>query len=382
MAVEAHLPQRLDPFQPLTGPLEQALPDAAQIPLQTFELPDFPPEAAHLKDLTLTSDIKPTEYADLLAKALPENAVPKSIPKGIELLTLELFSLGYPPSFLTRLSQELPRLKALTLYCHLIDGISDASRKDAGEFMYNVLTGNKENKGGLRELHLLDVFCRKGFLAGLGSILEELESSASSDSSTAMRFLEVSYTYRGHSDSDFLTRIPGDELPLMLVPSLIAASFRLSPPPSGQDNATGLSEQLPDDPAHVDADGNRIPGQKPQGIIPLSSTHPGSALLVKKLTDVVSNTEEQEAVRSGKGPQALKMLDCTLYILTLDQLTLVINHQTELAVSSASVRVRTDGQAKKSLLHTIQSGSQALETVELVGVPEEKFEEVSLPPAL
>ena len=382
MAVEAHLPQRHDPFQPPTKPLEQALPDAAQIPLQTFELPDFPPEAAHLKDLTLTSDIKPTEYADLLAKALPENAVPKSIPKGIELLTLELFSLGYPPSFLTSLSQELPRLKALTLYCHLIDGVGDASRKDAGEFMYNILTGNKENEGGLRELHLLDVFCRRGFLAGLGSILEELESSTSSDSSAAMRFLEVSYTYRGHSDPGFLSRIPGDELPLMLISSLIAASFRLSPAPSEQDNATGLSEQLPDDPAHVDADGNRIPGQKPQGIIPLSSAHPGTTLLVERLTRVARNTKEPETVRSGKGPQALKMLDCTLYTLTLDQLTLVINHQTELAVLSASVLVRTDEQAKKSLLHTIQSGSQALETVELVGVPEEKLEEVSLPSSM
>lgn len=382
MAVEAHLPQRHDPFQPPTKPLEQALPDAAQIPLQAFELPDFPPEAAHLKELTLTSDIKPTEYADLLAKALPENAVPKSIPKGIELLTLELFSLGYPPSFLTSLSQELPRLKALTLYCHLIDGVSDASRKDAGEFMYNILTGNKENEGGLRELHLLDIFCRRGFLAGLGSILEELESSASSDSSAAMRFLEVSYTYRGHSDPGFLSRIPGDELPLMLISSLIAASFRLSPAPSEQDNATGLSEQLPDDPAHVDADGNRIPGQKPQGIIPLSSAHPGTTLLVERLTRVARNTKEPETVRSGKGPQALKMLDCTLYTLTLDQLTLVINHQTELAVLSASVLVRTDEQAKKSLLHTIQSGSQALETVELVGVPEEKLEEVSLPSSM
>ena len=382
MAVEAHLPQRHDPFQPPTKPLEQALPDAAQIPLQAFELPDFPPEAAHLKELTLTSDIKPTEYADLLAKALPENAVPKSIPKGIELLTLELFSLGYPPSFLTSLSQELPRLKALTLYCHLIDGVSDASRKDAGEFMYNILTGNKENEGGLRELHLLDIFCRRGFLAGLGSILEELESSTSSDSSAAMRFLEVSYTYRGHSDPGFLSRIPGDELPLMLISSLIAASFRLSPAPSEQDNATGLSEQLPDDPAHVDADGNRIPGQKPQGIIPLSSAHPGTTLLVERLTRVARNTKEPETVRSGKGPQALKMLDCTLYTLTLDQLTLVINHQTELAVLSASVLVRTDEHAKKSLLHTIQSGSQALETVELVGVPEEKLEEVSLPSSM
>ena len=382
MAAEVHPDQGHDSFQPPTETFENALPNAAQIPLQKFELPDFPPEAAHLKDLTLTSDIKPTEYSDLLATTLPANAVPKSIPKGIELLTLELFSLGYPPSFLTRLSQELPRLKALTLYCHLVDGISDASRKDAGEFMYNVLTGNKENGGGLRELHLLDVFCRKGFLSGLGSIFEELESSALSDSSAAMRFLEVSYTYRGHSDSGFLSRIPGDELPLMLVPSLIAASFRLSPAPSEKDNTTGLSEQLPDDPAHVDADGNSIPGQKPQGIIPLSSAHPGTMLLVEKLTGAIRNNQEPEAIGSGKGPQTLKMLDCTLYTLTLNQLARVVNHQTELAVLSASVLVRTDEQAKKSILDMIQSGSQALETVELVGVPEEKFEEVSLPPTL
>ena len=74
------------------------------------------------------------------------------------------------------------------------------------------------------------------------------------------------------------------------------------------------------------------------------------------------------------------MLDCTLYTLALDQLTRVINHQTELAVLSASVLVRTDEQAKKPLLDTILSGSQALETVELVGVPEETLDEVRSPP--
>lgn len=364
--------QGVDPIQtPKT--LKQPLPNAAQIPLQTFQLPDFPPEAAHLKELTLTADIKPSEYSDLLATTVSSDAISKSIPEGIESLTLELFSLGYPASFLTNLAQSLPNLKALTLYSHLIDGISDASRKDAGEFIFNVLVGNRDNGGGLRELHLLDAFCRKGFYAGVGETLEDLYLDG--DAASALLLLEVSYTYRGHSDPGFLSRVHGDEIPLMLVPSLIAVSLRLSPPPLDQ-AASELSNGLPYDPSDVDAEGNPIPGQKPQGIIPFPSTQPGTALLVEKLTPSLETPKGETEDPPIPGPQALKMLDSTLYTLTLDELSRILGHQTQLAVLNASVLVGTGDHAKKSILNTIRSASQALETVELVGVPEE-YAEVS-----
>ncbi|ODM19001.1 hypothetical protein SI65_05618 [Aspergillus cristatus] len=374
MATEIDPRQGVDPLQ-TPKPLKRPLPNAAQIPLRTFHIPDFPPEAAHLKELTLTSDIKPSEYSDLLATTVSSDAISKSIPEGIESLTLELFSLGYPASFLTNLGQSLPNLKALTLYSHLVDGISDASRKDAGEFIFNTLVGNGDNGGGLRELHLLDAFCRKGFYAGIGETLEDLYLDG--DAALAMLLLEVSYTYRGHSDPDFLSRVHGDEIPLMLVPSLIAVSLRLSPPPQ-DGSAAGFSNGLPYDPADVDADGNPIPGQKPQGIIPFPSTHPGTALLVEKLTPTLETTEDETEDPPIPGPQALKMLDSTLYTLTLDELSRILGHQTQLAVLNASVLIGTDEHAKKTILNTIRSASPALETVELVGVPEEFIEESSL----
>ncbi|BCR85388.1 uncharacterized protein ACHE_20846A [Aspergillus chevalieri] len=371
MATEIDPRQGVDPLQ-TPKPLKRPLPNAAQIPLRTFHIPDFPPEAAHLKELTLTSDIKPSEYSDLLATTVSSDAISKSIPEGIESLTLELFSLGYPASFLANLGQALPNLKALTLYSHLIDGISDASRKDAGEFMFNALVGNGDNGGGLRELHLLDAFCRKGFYAGIGETLEDLYLDG--DAASAMLLLEVSYTYRGHSDPDFLSRVHGDEIPLMLVPSLIAVSLRLSPQPQ-DGSAAGFSNGLPYDPADVDADGNPIPGQKPQGIIPFPSTYPGTALLVEKLTPTLETTEDETEDPPIPGPQALKMLDSTLYTLTLDELSRILGHQTQLAVLNASVLIGTDEHAKKTILNTIRSASPALETVELVGVPEEFIEE-------
>lgn len=250
---------------------------------------------------------------------------------------------------------------------------------DAGVFMYEVLVH------GLKELHLLDVFCRKGFLDGVGKIMEEVISSSSSSghdnhaANSMMNFLEISYTYRGHSDARFLSRIPGDELPSLLVPSLIAVSLKLAPSPAEQDE-TGLPGEIPHDPADVDEHGNRIPGRKPEGIIPFSSGYPGTALLVQRLAGTYTS-EDKDGTGEGEASGAesklklklkLKMLDCTLYALGMAQLSQVLGFQTELAVLSASVLVRRDEQSKKSLLDTLRSGSQCLEMIEIVGVPEEE----------
>ncbi|KAL1967622.1 hypothetical protein VTN77DRAFT_3137 [Rasamsonia byssochlamydoides] len=378
-------------------------PTAAQILLENFTLPTFPEKASGLQALTLTSDIKPTEYADLLSPTASDLNTISSIPQGIEALTLELFSLGYPPLFLTKLSKALPKLKTLTLYSQLVDGVSDGSRKDAGEFFTNVLVGKKENGGGLRELHLLDTFCRKGFVAGLGGILEDLHATGTAagsqegaSSKSVLRFLEVSYTYRGHSDSNFLARIPGDELPTMLVPSLIAASFSLAAPVSR--NSSGTTSELPDDPADVDENGVPIPGRKPEGIIPLPQTNPGVAILMRKLTgEGGEKSEEKTATKdetnkekhdgkdkekspayrpgSGPGPRNLKMLDATIYTLDTNQLASIVRAQQGLAVLSASVLVSGTEASKASLLEALRGGKDGssgkdLEIVEIVGVPD------------
>ncbi|KAE8135029.1 hypothetical protein BDV38DRAFT_273072 [Aspergillus pseudotamarii] len=360
------------------NPDSQSLPTAAQIPLQNFHLPPFPTEAANLKHLTLTSDIKPTDYADLLSTPLSQDAIPPTLPRGIESLTLELFSLGYPAPFLTKLGKALPNLKDLTLYSHLIDGVSDSSRRDAGDFIHDVLTGSKD--GGLRELHLLDLFCRKGFISGIGDILLDLSSiEDDSKSQSALRFLEVSYTYRGHSDGEFLSRIPVDELPNLLVGGLVAVSLRLeattptTPAGAGGGSDTGL-ERVPDDPADVDENGERV-GRKPEGIVPVGSGDEGTRLLVERLVGTGTGIGTAEEVESDS-ESGLRMLDCTLYTLSLKQLGGVLGRQRRLAVLSVSVLVSEGDDAKRELLDTLKLGGEELEVVEVVGVPGSEWKDV------
>ncbi|KAL1997635.1 hypothetical protein VTN02DRAFT_1227 [Thermoascus thermophilus] len=210
-----------------------------------------------------------------------------------------------------------------------------------------------------------------------------------------LRFLEIAYTYRGHSDSNFLARIPGEELPTMLVPGLLAASFSLAAPPTTTGSADPSSSDLPDDPADVDEHGVPIPGRKPEGIIPLPPSNPGTAILVRKLTgggvgenDAVSGSgkeekeeeeeeEEEESIRppgSGPGPQTLKMLDSTVYTLDTTQLADIVRCQKDLAVLSASVLVGASEETAKAALLAALRGGTALEMVEIVGVPDAEFD--------
>ena len=361
------------------GASSEPLPGGAQVSLQKFQLPEFPPEASHLIGLTLTSDVKPTEYSTLLSTPLAPEAIPASIPADIESLTLELFSLGYPAPFLTELGKALPNLKSLTIYSQLIDGVGDESRKDAGEFFNDVLVGKGRKSGGLRELHLLDVFCRKGFMAGLGAILEDLHETDAEKS--VLRFLEISYTYRGHSDPEFLNRILGDELPTLLSPSLMAASFNLAAAPASS-SASDSKEEPPSDPADVDENGVPIPGRRPEGIMPLAQTSPGTVMLVKKLAGNIEETEMEKSTKdddeprapgSGPGPRSLKLLDTTLYSIDLTQFGDVISSQKGLSVLSASVVVSPTEYWKDHLLEVLRRGKD-LEIIEIVGVPNEEFD--------
>ncbi|KAK2769776.1 hypothetical protein FQN53_005918 [Emmonsiellopsis sp. PD_33] len=370
------------------------LPTGAQIPLQSFQLPPFPTEASHLQALTITSDIKLPDYSNLLTATLPADAIiPPSLPSGIESLTLELFSLGYPAPFLSELGRKLPRLKSLTVYSQLIDGVSDESRKDAGGFFNEILVGggggdggNGNDDGGLRELHLLDTFSRKGFISGLGAILESQHRE--DPQKGKLRFLEISYTYRGHSDAGFLARIPGDEFPTMLVPSLMAVSFSLNSPPADSQQGGDGGGDLPLDPADVDEEGKPIPGKKPEGIVPLSNGNGGVEVLVRKLcgegltVECSENGKEREEFfppGSGPGPTGLKMLDATLYTIDAGQLGKIMKVQKELGVLSVSVLVGPTGEWKEKLIHALHggvdgNGAAELEIVEVIGVPDDQFD--------
>ena len=128
----------------------------AQISIQSFKLPDFPSEARALKALTLTSDINVEQYQSILKQ---DFSIPSTIPHGIESLTLELFSLGYPPGFLQHLADRLPNLKSVIIYSQLFPGLSAQSQNDAVLFLKKLPS--------IRALHLLDVFARPGSKLGL-----------------------------------------------------------------------------------------------------------------------------------------------------------------------------------------------------------------------
>lgn len=357
---------RQAPIEDAATSAAPSLAQAAQIPLQTFAIPNFPPEASNLRALTLTADVKLDEYQPLLS--MPFALIPE-LPTSIQSLTLELFSLGFPDGnptagndalqggakpgggWLSQLSRRLPDLRALTMFSCLIDGLGEGSRTDAEEFFRELVSGKS---GGLREIHLIDAFSRPGLFTKVGGILQKGASTVDAGNTappTGLQFLEISYTYRGHSDPDFLGRIPGDELPSLLVPSLVAVSLSISPsPPPDKDD--------PSAPAHVDEEGNPIKETLSEGVMPLNKrwTIPLMGKLVKE---------------EGR-PKDLKMLDLTLYTLDTAQIREILKEHKGLALLSMSVLVEVDGKWRESLLDALAE-SATLEILEIVGVPSVDF---------
>ncbi|KAF2839071.1 hypothetical protein M501DRAFT_1016162 [Patellaria atrata CBS 101060] len=308
-------------------PVNPALAKGAQIPLQTFTLPTFPPEATGLKALTLTSDIKLDEYSSLLKNFV---TIPQ-LPPSIESLTLELFSLGYPPGFLNALSQQLPNIKSLVLYSQLFAGITAESQKDAVRFF--------ENAEQLRALHLLDVFSRPHFFEAIGKLLAGREKG--------LMFLEVNYTFR-HEDEEFLARIPASELPSLIAPGMISCVLNISPPDVTND---------PDDPSNLTENGEERPGGK-QGVNVLNKTLAPS--LVEALTADVT------------APKNLKVLNTTLYTLGVEQLRTIVSKHKGLLLLNATIYLEPTEECKKSLLDAL-AVCQELEQVEIVGNPSLDF---------
>jgi hypothetical protein len=293
----------------------------AQIPLQDFEIPQFPREAGGLMALTLTSDIKLDEYSDILKKP---PFVPH-LPSSIQSLTLELFSLGYPPGFLTSLIKELPHLKTLVLYSQLFAGVSPESREDAAEFF-----GKAQS---LRSLHFLDVFAQPHFIQQIAPKIKERERG--------LMFLEVNYTYR-HEDEHFLERVSGSELPLLISPSLITCSLNVSVPDITDD---------PDDPANLIHEVKKDTSW--DGVLSYSLDDPTNAVLIETLT------------AEDSAPRAMKLLNTTLYTISITQLRTILEKHLGLLVLSVTVQMQPTNESKKQLTETL-SMCKSLEQVEVV----------------
>ncbi|KAK8185260.1 hypothetical protein HDK77DRAFT_484608 [Phyllosticta capitalensis] len=310
------------------GSVDPAQAQGAQIPIQSFALPIFPPEAQGLKALTLTSDIKLDEYTKEIESFKPIPA----LPQGIESLTLELFSLGYPAGFLSALADALPHVKSFDAYSQLLCGITTEAQEDALAFFDKL----KE----LKAIHLLDVFARPGFFQSVG------EKLTARPRESQLMFLQFNYTFR-HEDEDFLRRIPATELPTFINKNLVMCSFNIAAPEVTDD---------PDDPTNFSEEGEEFKA-KVEGV---SAFHKSSA---HSLVD---------ALTGENAPEGLRALNTTLYTFTLDDLEKVLRKHKDLLMISATVEVEPTEACKSRLMEAFKVCPE-LERVEIVGNPTLEF---------
>lgn len=324
---------------------------AAQVPLQNFTLPAFPPEASALRSLTLTCDIKLPEYQALVTSppSSPPLADPRfALPNSITDLTLELFSLGFPSGFLANLASALPNLKSLTIFSSLIDGLTPETRRDAEFFFRSILARQEQCR--LRELHLLDTFTRSGLHR---IIAEAAGSNDADDKPPVLQYLEMSYTDRSSGDETFHQRIPAGELVALAgVSSLVALSLTLTPPMPNvtpeKDSTTNLNNAGGD--------------QASEGICPVPFTSRATASIVTAFCT--------------PQPRQLKMLDLTLYTLRVRQVGDVVAANGGIAILSISVAIDEDGGSGEELgsfhqrlREDLGRAAPMLEVLEVVAVP-------------
>lgn len=261
---------------------------------------------AGLESLILTSDIKLDEYTTLLAQPF---SIP-DLPSSITSLTLELFSLGYPPSFLSQLGKQLKGLKALTLYSQLFAGTTRDSHDDAVAFM--------RGQSGLREVHLLDVFAPHDVFSELLAALGD-----------EVRFLEISYTFR-HSDKEFLKSVPGKEILAGLKSGLVGLTACVTAPEVTEDEE--------------DREGTEV------GMQPISGE--GDAL-AKKLKEAGSS---------------LVMLDVTMFEVSVTEVQSILESSKGVKVLSLSVALKNGWGEVLNIVGKDGKGI-GLEELEVVGVP-------------
>lgn len=334
-----------------TGPGDGSYPLAAQIPLEEFQLPDFPAEASKLRELTLTADIKMDEYQTLvgpqLADAVRGQQPLPNLPPSITHLTLELFGLGFPgnPPFLTRLARSLPNLRSVTFFSCLIDGINEESRKDAEKF-FEVATH-------LQELHIIDSFARPGFFQKIGEIFSERSKSNEPATDNGLKVVDASYTFRGHEDSDFLARIQGEELSGLIVKGIVGASFSFVPVTEDE-----LAEST------KDAEGKEVKEKPAEGVLPFASDGRAPTAAKKRF----------ESLSVGGALSSLRVLNLSMWTLRATEVGHLLyasagGEPGRLVDLTASVLLE-DGWFDK-LVEGLEykSVGAAIEGIEIVGVP-------------
>lgn len=310
-------------------PMSAQQPSGAQIPLDGFQLPNFPPNAQSLVALTLTSIMKKPEDPQYKPEdvALRPVTVPQTLPKGIQSLTLEEFELGFADEFLSKIAEHLQELKSVVLYkCTL--GLS----KDEEKFF----TGSK----GLRALHLLDVgIVKRGFV-------EEISKSFRSRTERGLMFLEVGFTYEPKDDDEVrsLNEDLAKELPNLICPSLITVKLNVQLPDAPKSDQTSASE----------------------------SSRPAPSAMIEVYDQSHSTGLVDALTAESTRPRPLKALNITLYTITAAQLKEILSHHKGLMILNVTIQIPDSDEdldeVKDTLIAAI-SQCPELEQLEIVGSP-------------
>ncbi|RVX70657.1 hypothetical protein B0A52_05309 [Exophiala mesophila] len=319
-------------------PSADSKPLAAQIPLQDFHLPTFPPEASSLRELTLTADIKLDDYQTLLQttdQTSSQHKHPSTLPTSITHLALELFNLGFPGKlgFLTGLARSLPNLTSVTFFSCLLDGLDDNSREDAVGFFATAAPK-------LVEVHFIDSFARPGFFTQVAAAAQ------------GFQLVDVSYTFRGHEDSDFLARIQGDELTGLLLKGLVGASFTFVP---------AVKDDLSSD------DPTNTVTAPALGILPFATDGRAPAALRKRF----------ESAGAAGHLTGLRVLDLSMWTLRASEVGQILiacaGGRPDPTLAHLTVSLLLEDGWLDSLVRALEHGrvAAALESLEIVGVPVE-----------
>jgi hypothetical protein len=353
-AAVAKPPSRVTPSAPCEAQPPGTYPLAAQIPLRSFVLPEFPKDqASHLRELTLTADIKLDEYQSLV-QTQPDAIVVQppldDLPETITQLTFELFGLGFPgtPPFLTRLAKSLPYLRGITFFSCLVDGLDEYSRRDAEKFF--------ELATEVREVHAIDSFARPGFFARIGEILEQRVS----EGKKGVKLLDISYTFRGHEDGDFLARVQGEELAKLIVKDVVGASFDFVP-----EKIDDLAEEEVKDREKP----KNGPGKINEGVLPFASDGRAAAAIRERFGKL------------GKegGLVDLRILNLGMWTLQAGEVAAIVNACAggkEGTLVDLTVSVLLEREWVDKLVGCLKRDAVAsLEGIEVVGVPDRAQEQ-------
>ena len=139
-----------------------------------------------------------------------------------------------------------------------------------------------------------------------------------------------------------MERVSGSELPLLISPSLITCSLNVSVPDITDD---------PEDPSNLIHEVKKDTSR--DGVLAYAQDHPTNATLVEILT------------AEDSAPRAMKLLNTTLYTITITQLQMLLEKHPGLLVLSVTVQLKPTGEAKKQLMETL-SICKSLEQIEIV----------------